>query len=578
MFSLTKEVLKLLNNKQKKELVLLFFVMIIGSIFESVSVSLVLPLVSAIESTNSWNSNLFSKTVCSTLHITTQKDYVIMLVLSLIVIFFVKNIFLFFEKNYQNRYVSKVKIDIRKKLMNILMKKDYEYFVNTNPSEIIRTINSDSSESFRLLENILIFFTEFIVCFVLAISLIIMSPLMSLIMIIALGLEALILTKVIRPYMNRLGETIIEEYVTTEKWLYSCINGIKSIKVTDKSEFFISNYINEIIKCFDIERKQANVSALPRMFIETFTIVFVLIYVLIYIINGGKLSELIPVLSAFAVAAVRLLPCVSSITTTVNDSTYRIPALNRTLEYLKDLDIVDNHIVNGEKVNFESTIELKNISFKYSKSNKYIIKNASMSIYEGESVGIVGKSGAGKTTSIDILLGLLKPESGGVYIDGVNIEDNMHSWLEQLAYIPQQIYLMDTSIRENVAFGVNKNDVSDEKVWNALKEAQLEEYVQSLPDGLDTNVGERGVRLSGGQIQRMGIARALYNNPKVLVFDEATSSLDNDTEKAIMESIDSLKGKKTMIIIAHRLSTIENCDVIYKVENRKIYLERSNRK
>ena len=218
----------------------------------------------------------------------------------------------------------------------------------------------------------------------------------------------------------------------------------------------------------------------------------------------------------------------------------------------------------------DDKIELNNITFHYPDSEQLIFNDAHMEVKKGQSVGIMGPSGAGKSTIVDILLGLLHAQTGEITCDGISIFKNYESWLAQIGYIPQAIYLIDESIRDNIAFGIDADKIDEERIWQVLKEAQLDEFIKSLPDGLDTTIGDRGIRLSGGQRQRIGIARALYNNPEILVFDEATSALDNETEAAVMDAINSFHGKKTMVIIAHRLNTIANCDVIYKVEGGKI--------
>ena len=223
-----------------------------------------------------------------------------------------------------------------------------------------------------------------------------------------------------------------------------------------------------------------------------------------------------------------------------------------------------------EKLKLEDKIELNHISFHYPDSEKAIFKDAHMIVPKGKSVGIIGASGAGKSTIVDVLLGLLHAQEGEITCDGVNIFKNYESWLAQVGYIPQSIYLIDESIRDNIAFGIDEDKIDDKRIWEVLEEAQLREFIEELPEGLDTTIGDRGVRLSGGQRQRIGIARALYNDPEILVFDEATSALDNDTEAAVMEAVNSFHGKKTMIIIAHRLNTIEKCDIIYKVEDAKL--------
>ena len=262
----------------------------------------------------------------------------------------------------------------------------------------------------------------------------------------------------------------------------------------------------------------------------------------------------------------------------MNAVAYQEPALDKMIENLKAIDGWENgageqnHRV--EKLTLNNKCELRNITFAYPNAEQSVLVHADLVIPVGKSVGIVGTSGSGKTTAVDILLGLLHQQEGQVLSDGKDIRDNYEKWLSMIGYIPQMIYMLDDTIRANVAFGISRKETNDEQVWKALDEAQLKEFVQSLPDGLDTEIGERGVRLSGGQRQRIGIARALYTDPQLLIFDEATSALDNETEAAIMESINALHGKKTMVIIAHRLTTIEGCDLVYRVENEKIMLEK----
>ena len=236
----------------------------------------------------------------------------------------------------------------------------------------------------------------------------------------------------------------------------------------------------------------------------------------------------------------------------------------------KTVALGDPHRVSSCELAFEHRIDLREISFRYPNANQDVLSHVSLVIPKGCSTAFTGPSGAGKTTVADVILGLLEPTSGQVLIDGRDIRDDLSAWQRQIGYIPQFIYLTDDSIRRNVAFGVNDNEIDDTKVWAALRYAQLEELVQDSPEGLDTCVGERGVRLSGGQRQRIGIARALYHDPEVLVLDEATSSVDTETEKEIIKAVEQLSRKKTLIIIAHRPSTVEKCDMKYEVKSGKI--------
>ena len=300
---------------------------------------------------------------------------------------------------------------------------------------------------------------------------------------------------------------------------------------------------------------------------------------MILVSQGESVKEVTAVLSAFVVAAVRMMPCANRINNQLTSMAFYQPFFMGVSDNLQDEISGENTDMSfaevaKEKLPVKKSIELRDITYHYPNAEPLIFDHANMEIPVGAAVGIVGASGAGKTTVVDILLGLLDIQTGGVYADGVSIKENYRSWLKNVGYIPQMIFMLDDTIRKNVAFGIAGEEIDEERLWEVLKEAQLDEFVKSLPEGADTSIGERGIRISGGQRQRIGIARALYYDPEVLILDEATSALDNDTEAAIMDSINSLHGRKTLIIIAHRLQTIEKCDMIYRVENGKAVLEK----
>ena len=329
---------------------------------------------------------------------------------------------------------------------------------------------------------------------------------------------------------------------------------------------------------------------IPRLSIEAIGISAMLGIIAFLMFRGREVNTMFPQISAFAMAAVRLMPSMNRMSTALNTMAYQEPRLDQLLAYQhitkqngaskKDEEIISEEIVIREnphsrkEPSFKKSIKLNDIEYIYPNTVTPILFNANMEILFGKSVGVVGLSGSGKTTAIDILLGLLLPQKGEVLVDDIDIQTNYMDWLSHIGYIPQMIFMLDDTIRANVAFGIDRENIDDFKVWNALNEARLADFVRSLPLGLDTSIGERGIRLSGGQRQRIGIARALYTDPELLIFDEATSALDSETEMAIMESINNLHGKKTMIIIAHRLGTIKECDTVYRVEDGKIYKER----
>lgn len=341
-------------------------------------------------------------------------------------------------------------------------------------------------------------------------------------------------------------------------------------------KFFVDSYKTVYKKLIKGAKNNEMLAAIPKYILETVCIIGMIIAVIGKLLWGRRdLNAFVVQMSAFAVAAFRLLPSVGKISAYINNIMYSIPSLDLIYKDLKEIENFipkENDISVVEKWNFNNSIELLNVSYAYEGTDKKVLNNISLTIRKGETVALIGSSGAGKTTLADVFLGLLIPQQGSIRVDGKNIYENMNSWHRMLGYIPQTIYLSDDTIRNNVAFGIKEEDIDEQAVVEALKKAQLYDFIQTLEQGLETFVGDRGVRLSGGQRQRIGIARALYCNPEVLVLDEATSALDTETETAVMEAIDSLKGYKTMVIIAHRLTTIQNADKIYEVTDGNVVL------
>ena len=413
----------------------------------------------------------------------------------------------------------------------------------------------------------------------LVITVLVISPVMTLFLVIILSLAMLVIMKIVKPILQKQGIVAQKSSSQTYKWLLQSINGIKEIKVSQKETYFQTNFEISGRQTITAERWNSIIQNIPRLLIEMVSICSVLAVVGIMIFMGMDIESLVPALGAFVMAAVKLLPSANRIVNASNAIAYSEPALDKLVENIQETEKVKTKKITDVKeieqsFTFEKEIKLASVTYAYPDTEKKILENADMIIPIGKSVGIVGTSGAGKTTAVDILLGLLKPESGKILIDGTDIQENYGQWLSHIGYIPQMIFMLDDTIRANVAFGYKEQKGKEEDIWRALEEAQLSEFVKSLPEGLDTRIGERGIRLSGGQRQRIGIARALYPDPDILIFDEATSALDNETESDIMKSIEGLHGKKTLVIIAHRLTTIEGCDMVYRVAEGKIVREK----
>lgn len=576
MLSVTKKVLHILDKKQKSKMVIIGMMMLIGGGMESLSVTLILPLMTAITDEAGWNTPWYAKLICSIFKTNSHKDYVVILLGLLIVIFLLKNMYLLFEYFVQNTFITRNRFRMQCQLLHKFMNKPYAYFLNASSGEIYRIITGDTSNAFGCLTQILTFYTELTICFALGVTIFVMSPSMAGSVIAILLLELLALAKVIKPIMVSLGNESRREQALANKWILQAINGIKSIKVGEKEQFFEEKYASHSKKVVRVEGTSLTINNSPKVFIEAVTIAGVLGILLIAILNDFDVSSMVPQLAAFCVAAIKLLPSANRLSVCMSQTSYLEGGLNNVIAMLGELPTEATRVTSSkelgkdERIAFNREIHFSNVVFAYNEEQEPILNGADFKINLGESIGVIGPSGSGKTTTIDIILGLLEPQQGAVLVDGIDIRQDMAGWRKELAYIPQTIFLTDDTIRANVAFGLHQEDVSEEKVWKALEEAQMKEFVESLPMRLDTVVGEQGVRLSGGQRQRIGIARALYNDPKVVFLDEATAALDNETEAAIMDSINRLKGRKTMIIIAHRLTTIASCDVVYKVENGKV--------
>ena len=498
------------------------------------------------------------------------------LLIGLMIIYVIKNLYILFLTYKQNSFITQNRNKMISRVMAEFLNRPYEKYLGADIPTVFRITDSDIPQTFALILAMLHLASEVVVSLLIFFVLLYQSVFMTLFIIAVFGVMTLFIIRVFRPALNRIGakNQVLQSRIA--KWRIQATYGLKDVKVLNREEFFVRNYYETGKVGADVARNYAVLNNMPRLLIETVFTVSVLSFVAVYLSRGGDTAAISRTIATFGVAAIRVLPSVNRINTYITEIAYDQPSLDFVYENLQEGMKTDAMLAERkaysqkEKLKLENKIELNHISFHYSDSDKSIFRDAHMVVPKGKSVGIIGASGAGKSTIVDVLLGLLHAQEGEITCDGVNIFKNYESWLAQVGYIPQSIYLIDESIRDNIAFGIDADKIDEKRIWEVLDEAQLKEFVEELPEGLDTTIGDRGVRLSGGQRQRIGIARALYNDPEILVFDEATSALDNDTEAAVMEAINSFHGRKTMIIIAHRLNTIEKCDMIYKVEDAKL--------
>ena len=578
--TLLDKVRAIFDRKQKWQLVGLGIMIFIGGLLETLGVSAMIPVVQALLAPDELMGYIdripVVKNLCDALSITTVKQVTMALLYGMMAIYVIKNLYILLLTYMQNTFITKNRNRMISRVMAEFLNRPYEKYLGADIPTVFRITDSDIPQTFSLILAMLQLASEVVVSCLIFMVLLLNDPGMTLFIIAVFGLLTLFIVKVFKPRLNRIGAKNQAIQSRIAKWRIQATYGLKDVKVLNREEFYVRNYYETGKVGAEVARNYAVLNNMPRLLIETVFIVSVLGFLVVYINGGGDITAMVTTISAFAIAAVRVLPSVNRINTYITEIAYTQPSLDFVYDNLQEGMKTDAMLAERraysqvEKLKLDHQIELDHISFHYPDSDKNIFEDAHMIVPKGKSVGIIGTSGAGKSTIVDILLGLLHAQTGTITCDGVDIFKNYESWLAQIGYIPQSIYLIDESIRDNIAFGIDADKIDEKRIWEVLEEAQLKEFVEELPEGLDTTIGDRGVRLSGGQRQRIGIARALYNDPEILVFDEATSALDNDTEAAVMEAVNSFHGRKTMIIIAHRLNTIEKCDMIYKVENMKL--------
>lgn len=552
---------------------ILLFMIIIGAMFETLGVSAILPLVSAVTDPTIVEENDKFRFAYELVNAPSYRAFILYMAIALVILYAVKNVYLILLNMAQNHFTTNNERRMAVKLTKCYMRQEYLFHVEHNVAELQRNVNADVGYFIIVINNLLQLISELLVCGMLVVFLLIADYSTTIMLMVIWGLFLLAFVKFFKKRLKELGEQRREYSKDITKSFLEAFGGVKEIKAISKEEFFVERFDRAECNYARASQKQMLMSFVPKPIMESLLISGLLLFLAIRIALGADVSRFIPIMSVFAIAAIRMLPSfnrISGYLSTLMLNKASVDAVYKEINKMKKLDREVQSHENDEKI-VVGDICIENLSFTYPNNpDKTILDNASLIVPHNKSVAFVGPSGAGKTTLADIILGILIPQKGKVVVGGVNVLENIRSWHEHIGYIPQTIFLTDDTIRANVAFGVPEKEIDDEKVWKALEEAQIADFIRSQEKGIDTNIGDRGVKLSGGQRQRIGIARALYGNPEVIVLDEATSALDNETEKAVMDAIYELSGKKTMIIIAHRLSTISQCNLVFEVKDGKV--------
>lgn len=571
----------ILNKEQKLYGIFVFFCSLLGSVLEVFGVGIIMPMVQAFMDVDKLMQNKWALMMAASMGIKTSdtSKIVVMITAGVILVFLIKNLYFIFLSWVRIKYSCKVSRELSTRMMSNYMKRGYEFFLNHNTAELSRNIAGDVSGVDTIIYQLLRVLVDAFTIMMIVLYIMVTDWMIAIAMVVMALICLVIIYGFFRVQMREAGQHFNKYNGITSKYLLQALHGIKEILVMRKQEYFVRHYEEANREKQRGAIKQTVGAESPAYIIEGLCIAGLLSVVCIRLItNQQSAVDLIPALSAFAVGAFRILPSLGRISSALNTAIYYMPSLEHVYENLKRINNSEereNSINNTyaiKDISFNKEIKIENVSWRYQNGKKEVIQNLNLTIRRGTSVAFVGQSGAGKTTLADIILGLLPPQNGKILIDGNDISQMGDKLGHIMGYVPQTVYLTDDTIRNNVAFGREAIEIDDDKVWKALEKAQLKEFVEQLSNGLDTFVGDRGIRFSGGQRQRIAIARALYENPDIIIFDEATAALDNETELAVMESIRSLQGHKTLIIIAHRITTIKDCDVIYEIKDGKAYV------
>lgn len=581
MSEILKKLRVLLDKKQKRAMSGLVVLMVIGAALQTAGIGILLPVIELLMNSSAIEENGTMKWAYDLVGNGSPQRFSVIIILCVIFIFIIKNLFLYVQQKMTLSFVYTNQFRTSERMMKNYLRRGYEFYLNADTAVVQRSITSDVNNMYALILALLQLLSDGIVFLFIVAYTFWRDSVMTIIVAGVMILLLFVIKKVLKPVLYKAGQDNQNYYSGLFKWISQTVQGIKEVKITGKEQYFADEYVKCGRGYVDAVQRYSLYNSIPKLLIETVCVICMMAYMLYLILAGVDSAQLVITVSAFGAAAIVLLPCVNRINNQINTITYCEPFFMGVSDHLQDEISGENTDMSfatddDKKLPVEECIRLKNITYAYPNTDKLIFDGANLTIPVGSAVGIVGTSGAGKSTVVDILLGLLEVKEGSILADGVDIRKQYRSWLKNIGYIPQMIFMLDDTIRKNVAFGVPEDKIDEKRLWEVLREAQLDEFIRSLPQGLDTGIGERGIRLSGGQRQRIGIARALYDNPEVLILDEATSALDNDTEAAIMEAINRLHGKKTLIIIAHRLQTIENCDLVYRVEDGKAQIERGS--
>ena len=565
----------LLTPAERRRAVGLLLLMLVGMLLETLGVGLVVPAIALLTQPDLTETYPALHGLLDALGDAAPHQLIVGGMAALVCIYVGKAIFLALLAWRQARFAFDVQAHLSQRLFALYLRQPYTFHLQRNSAQLIRNVIGEVGMfTIKGMLPMMTLLTECLVLLSLSILLVVFEPLGATIVLAVLGVASWGFHGLTRKRIGRWGEARLYHEGLRMQHLQQGLGGAKDVKLLGRETEFLSQYAVHNFRSARVAELQITLQQLPRLWLEVLAVSGMAILVVSMLAQGKAIDAVLPTLGLFAASAFRLIPSVNRILGSLQSLRYGLPVID-VLHTELQMGAPETATAVGEDIGFHKTVDLDRITYTYPGASEPALRDVSLTVHRGESVGFVGTSGAGKSTLVDILLGLLTPDSGEVRVDGRNIQSALRQWQDQIGYVPQSVFLTDDTLRRNVAFGLAEPDIDEAALRRALKAAQLEDFVESLPAGLDTVVGERGIRISGGQRQRIGIARALYHDPAVLVLDEATSSLDSDTERGVMAAVTALHGAKTIIIVAHRLSTVESCDRLYRIEQRNVVAEGS---
>jgi ABC-type multidrug transport system fused ATPase/permease subunit len=565
-----KKIWFLFSASQKKQFFVLTILILFGVFFEMLGLGILIPSLGLLLNPDLRNVNPLIKSVIDFFGNPSQSRLILIGLSFILIVYFIKSAYLIFLSWKQSKFTTNLSATISDKLFSGYMRMPMLFHVQRNSSQLVRNIQGEVAQFNAVVQALSLLSIELCVIIGLTIVLVIIEPfggsmVLSLLFAATLLFHYATKNKILKWGINRQS---VDGKINKE--LFQGLNGIREIKVMGREDFFLKEFQVNNQERASITSKQLTLNITPRFFLEFLAVLGLVALVIVMRFQGKTMEAILPVVGAFIAAAFRIIPSANRIIASIQQFRYGRPVVNLFYDEFKMLkEYKIDEVQEKENIKFQGMLEIKNLSFEYNTEQRKtkVLNDISFRINKGELIGIVGPSGSGKSTLIDIILGLIKPTSGTLFVDGKDYRVNIREWQNLIGYVPQTIYLIDDTLKKNIAFGVAETCINEEAIFQSLKSAQLDEFVKTLLDGLETLVGERGVLISGGQRQRIAIARALYNDPEILILDEATSALDETTEAGVMDAVNALHRKKTVIMVTHKPSILSKCDKIYYLEN-----------